>query len=101
MPEIKVTGVVDDPSVSETFIDSPAVAGWAADSVIHAELYAIRRNLPTSGEESARAHVRARLALTIPAAVALQEAVSHQLAELEKQGVFKRTSVARPGEAKH
>jgi hypothetical protein len=102
MPELKVTRVIDDPNIPEVFIDSPGVIAWVADGILHYELYALRRDVPPGPDgETARAVLRARLALTIPAAVSLTDSSAHHLAEMEKAGVFKRTAVAQSSGAKH
>jgi hypothetical protein len=98
--QIKVARTVDDPLVSEIFVDSPGVGGWSADGVIHVDLFTLRREPPTPEGESAYAQLRARLALTIPAAVALQETLAHHLAVLEKAGFLKR-GAPQTSEAKH
>jgi hypothetical protein len=68
--EFKVTRAIDDPNLPEVFIDSPGVAGWSSDGVIHVELFVIRREAPTPEGETARAHLCSRLAMTVPAAIA-------------------------------
>jgi hypothetical protein len=94
MTEIKVTRTIDDPSIPEVFIDCPTMNAWVADGVMHLELFAIRRDLPPSPDgETARAHLRARLALPIPASVSLHGCLGHHLDQMEKAGVFKRIPI--------
>jgi len=102
MNEIKVT-MVENPALPSTFVDFPAVAGQARDGIMHVELAAIRPDAPTAGKEAdqtAKAFPVVRLAMTIPAALALKAFLAHHLTELEKQGLVKRTAPL-PTEAKH
>ncbi len=100
MSEINLV-LLDRLDCDEVFSDSPEVLGWSRDNVVHLELRTIRPDVTKPGEpQSGKVSPVARLAMTIPVAIALQATLAHHLTELEKQGVVKRTAPL-PNEAKH
>jgi hypothetical protein len=102
MTEIKVS-FVDDNECTEMFADSPRVVAWVADNVLHAELRALRREIPDTGggKETATERPVSRVAMSIPTAIALQATLAHHLGELEKQGLLKRMEPPHPSAPKH
>src|ERR1700733_1646624 len=82
---------VDMAGVQETFADFVR-QGAVKDKVMRIELCATRIDEPVSQEtQVAKAYTVARIVLPIPTALALLEHLSLNIAELEKQGVVKRT----------
>jgi hypothetical protein len=97
--EIKVT-FVDRDCQEAPLADSPRVAAWSADGVLHIELRAVRhQGQDAQGQEIGIELPVARLALTAQTAAALQVTLVHHLSELEKIGVLKRVVVPPAQEA--
>jgi hypothetical protein len=64
------------------------------DQVVRIELCVTRMNDPHPNEaRTGTAYTVARIALPIPAALALREHLTLNIAELEKQGLLKRLAV--------
>jgi hypothetical protein len=90
---------VDIPAVSETFADYVRLI-VVKDTVMRIELCAIRLDDPNP-EQTGKMYPAVRLVLPIPTAMQLHELLTQHLAELEKQGVVKRTEALLPADAKH
>jgi hypothetical protein len=92
---------IDKVDVPEIFADQMRSVA-IGDNVVRIELCSTRfEMLQASRPPSAKVSPAVRLALTVPAAVALHAALSDQLAGLEKQGLLKRGPVTASSDAKH
>jgi|SRR5215469_1312803 len=94
---------VDHPDIAEVFADGVKMV-MISDGIVRVELCASRLDEPRPpSRPTGKTHTAARLAITIPAAIALQDYISRNLAELEKQGMLKRgvAPPSTPTEPKH
>ena len=96
--EVKAS-YIDLPGVQETFSDFVRMV-VVKDNVVRIDLCTTRLDDP-SPEQTGKVYPVARLALTIPAALTLQEHLAHQIAEMEKLGLLKRTTAPSPVSPKH
>jgi hypothetical protein len=92
---------VDIAGVQEIFADFVRQVS-VKDSVMRIELCVTRVDEPHEKEpQTGKVYTVARIALPIPAALALQEHIALNVAELEKQGLVKRTTAPSPMTPKH